>query len=58
MSVYDRYIEVIGESVPLMMLPDDWSEKQIEEALQKCIDERKPFNIADYDSTHNSKRKY
>lgn len=58
MNVYDRYIEVIGESVPLMMIPEDWSDEQIEQALQKCIDERKPFNIADYDSTHNAKRKY
>ena len=58
MNVYDKYIEVIGESVPLMMIPEDWSEQQIELALQKCIDEKKPFNIADYDGTYNANRKY
>ena len=58
MDVYERYIEVIGESVPLMMIPEEWSEEQIEKALQKCIDNKKPFNIADYDSTYNTKRKY
>lgn len=58
MSVYKEYIKVIGESVPLMMIPEEWSEEQIQQALQKCINERKPFNIADYDSTHNSRKKY
>lgn len=58
MSIYDEYINVIGESVPLMMIPEEWSEEQIEAALQKCINEKKPFNIADYDGTHNEKRKY
>ena len=58
MSVYDKYIEVIGEGVPLMLIPDDWDDKQIEDALQKCIDEKKPFNIADYDGSYSKKRKY
>lgn len=58
MNVYDEYIKVIGESVPLMMIPEYWSEEQIEQALRKCIAEKKPFNVADYDGTHNSKRKY
>ena len=58
MDVYEKYIEVIGESVPLMIIPEEWSDEQIEKALQKCIDEKKPFNIADYDEKHNEKRKY
>ena len=58
MNVYEKYIEVIGESVPLMMIPEDWDNEQIERALQKCIEEKKPFNIADYDGTYSDKRKY
>lgn len=58
MNIYDEYIRVIGESVPFMMLPEDWSEEQITQALRKCIDEKKPFDIADYDKTYDTKRKY
>lgn len=58
MDIFERYVEVIGESVPLMMIPEDWSDEEIAQALQKCIDKRKPFNIADYDETYNTKRKY
>ena len=58
MNVYEKYIEVIGESVPLMMIPETWSDEQIENALQKCIDEKKPFNVADYDGTYSNVRKY
>lgn len=58
MNVYEKYMEVIGESVPLMMIPEDWDNEQIERALQKCIEEKKPFNISDYDSSYNDKRKY
>lgn len=57
-NIFDKYIEVIGESVPLMMIPSEWDDKQIEKALQKCIDTKKPFDIKDYDKTHTAKRKY
>lgn len=57
-NLFDRYVEATGESVPLMMIPDYWTSEQIAQALEKCIAEKKPFNVADYDGTFNEKRKY